>query len=269
MKIKALKDYVGKIEGCCYQRYHCNEMLVALDASYAEDVYQDTQPGGGSCARDNRNSTNEYEKLLGEQTTNSVFGALYDNASPDEKALLDALLNSFWKRYDAAFVCYDEIGTTYQMRRFMEFLCEQEFAEKEMELSDISLIEAGGDHFVALVAASWDEAKMEFLFAPTDETAKEFLERMMALAATAQVIVETLKNRGFDDCTNSSGYFVIREFEDGSERCVDVYKSTAEGTEPAHYTVYCSYENENSDYACTEDLSVEALEKVLRKLAAA
>lgn len=89
------------------------------------------------------------------------------------------------------------------------------------------------------------------------------------MAETAQAIVARLENSGFDDCTDSSGYFVIREFEDGSERCVDVYKSTGDGNQPAHYTVYCSYEDEDHDFSYTEDLSAEALEKVLRGLAAA
>ena len=269
MKLKTLNNYTGKIESYCYKCYDCNEMLNALDADYAVDVYQDTQPGGGSCAHDNRNSAAAYEKLLEEQTTNSVFGALYDNASSIEKGILDALLNAFSKHYDMPYVSYEEICTTYQMCRFMKFLCDMDFAEKEMEMTDIALIEAGGAHFVARTAASWDDEKRDFLFTPTAETAAEFLSSVTALAQTAQVIVDALKDCSFNDCTDSSGYFVIREFEDGSERCVDVYKSNGEGTEKDHYTVYCSYEDENSEFNYTEDLSVEALTKVLFSLAAA
>lgn len=88
------------------------------------------------------------------------------------------------------------------------------------------------------------------------------------LAQTARAIVEALEHCGFNDCTDASGYYTIREFGDDLERCVDVYKSNGDGTERAHYVVYCSYEDDNVDFAYTEDLSVEALEKVLRELAA-
>ena len=87
------------------------------------------------------------------------------------------------------------------------------------------------------------------------------------VGVVAQAIVEILKNSDFNDPTDSSGYFVIRTVDDESERCVDVYKSNANGEEKDHYTVYCSYEDESFEYYYTDDLSVEALEKVLRELA--
>lgn len=74
-------------------------------------------------------------------------------------------------------------------------------------------------------------------------------------------IAAQLESCGFDDITDSSGYFVIREFSDGTDRCVDVHKSTDDGK--SHYVVYCSYEDESFDYKYTDDLTVEALEKVL------
>ena len=86
------------------------------------------------------------------------------------------------------------------------------------------------------------------------------------LTQTAQAIVEDLEKSGFNDCTDSSGYYVIK-YLDGVERSVDVYKSNADGEENDHYVVYCSYEDEQSDYVYTENLSVESLEKVLRELA--
>ena len=82
--------------------------------------------------------------------------------------------------------------------------------------------------------------------------------------AIANDIVVELEHRGFDDITDSSGYFTIREFSDGSERCVDVHKSTNDGK--SHYVVYCSYEDESFDYKHTEDLTVEALIKVLTEV---
>ena len=72
---------------------------------------------------------------------------------------------------------------------------------------------------------------------------------MKNLKETAQCIVEVLNNCGFDDVTDSSGYYIIKEFENGTDRAVDVYKSDIDGN--PHYVIYCSYED--------EDLSVEQL----------
>ena len=85
------------------------------------------------------------------------------------------------------------------------------------------------------------------------------------LRCVASEIVSRLKRRGFNDCTDSSGYFTIKDFGDGAERCVDVYKTNGDGIEK--YTVYCSYEDEQGEYYFTEDLSVEDLERVLREIA--
>lgn len=87
------------------------------------------------------------------------------------------------------------------------------------------------------------------------------------IAQVAQEIVEVLKYCGFNSCTDASGYYVINDFGDDLERCVEVYKSNGDGAEPDHYVVYCSYEDEGFDFRYTTDLSVEALEKVLRELA--
>lgn len=83
---------------------------------------------------------------------------------------------------------------------------------------------------------------------------------------TAQVIVDVLESCGFDNITDSSGYYIIKEFEDGTDRAVDVYKSTGEGTEAPHYVIYISYEDDNSDWEYTDGLSVEELEKKLEEL---
>lgn len=83
---------------------------------------------------------------------------------------------------------------------------------------------------------------------------------------TAQTIVDILESCGFDNITDSSGYYVIKEFEDGTERCVDVSKSTGEGTEAPHYAIYVSYEDEDFDWVFTDGLSVDELEKKLEEL---
>lgn len=84
-----------------------------------------------------------------------------------------------------------------------------------------------------------------------------------SLDSVANDIVMELEHCGFDDVTDSSGYFTIKEFSDGAERCVDVYKSTNDGN--PHYVVYCSYEDEEHDYKYTDDLTVGALIKVLKE----
>ena len=85
-----------------------------------------------------------------------------------------------------------------------------------------------------------------------------------SLDSIANDIVMELEHCGFDDITDRSGYFVIREFSDGTERCVDVHKSTYEGK--PHYVVYCSYEDEQFDYKYTKDLTIKALIKVLEEV---
>ena len=88
----------------------------------------------------------------------------------------------------------------------------------------------------------------------------------ISIKATAQGIVDILESCEFDDITDSSGYYVIREFEDGTERCVDVSKSTGDGTENPHYTIYVSYEDEDSDWVYTKSLSIDELEEKLEEL---
>lgn len=86
----------------------------------------------------------------------------------------------------------------------------------------------------------------------------------ISIEATAQSIYDRLQYCGFNDITDSSGYFLIKQFEDGVDRAIDVYKSTNDG-EP-HYVIYCSYEDDNSDYKFTKDLSLEELTRVLKEI---
>lgn len=81
------------------------------------------------------------------------------------------------------------------------------------------------------------------------------------LQETARCIVSVLENCAFDDVTDSSGYYVIREFDDDADRAVDVCKSIDGGT--PHYVIYCSYEDDDHDYLYTDDLSVEQLARKL------
>lgn len=83
---------------------------------------------------------------------------------------------------------------------------------------------------------------------------------------TAHTIVDVLELCEIDNITDSSGYYIIKEFDDGTDRAVDVYKSTGNGTEKPHYAIYVSYEDDNFDWEYTESLSVDELEKKLEEL---
>lgn len=89
-------------------------------------------------------------------------------------------------------------------------------------------------------------------------------EFMINIKETAQAIFDILEHCDFDDVTDSSGYYVIKEFEDGTDRAVDVYKSTNDG-EP-HYVIYVSYEDDDFNYKYTNDLSLEELTRVLKEI---
>lgn len=77
------------------------------------------------------------------------------------------------------------------------------------------------------------------------------------LKSIAKCIVEDLMNCGFDDVTDSSGYYIIKKIANGTDRAVDVYKSSVGGK--FHYVIYCSYDYEDFDYKYTDDLSIEQL----------
>ena len=86
---------------------------------------------------------------------------------------------------------------------------------------------------------------------------------MENLRHTAEHIADYLKHCGFDDITDSSGYYIIKEFEDGEYRAVDVHKASDNGS--LYYVIYCSYEDDDFDYKYTDELSVEQLEEKLRE----
>lgn len=80
----------------------------------------------------------------------------------------------------------------------------------------------------------------------------------------AHYIAEYLRYCRFDDVTASSGYYTIKEFENGTSREVDVYKSNIGGN--PHYVIYCSYEDDGHDFKYTDDLSERQLFDKLEEL---
>lgn len=83
----------------------------------------------------------------------------------------------------------------------------------------------------------------------------------------AEVIAKVLENREFDDVTSNSGYFLLKQLNDNCGLYVDVYKSTSDGEEEPHYVIYCSDDNENTDYHYTKDLTVISLAKEFEDIA--
>ena len=98
------------------------------------------------------------------------------------------------------------------------------------------------------------------------ELAKKWGEydELISIDATAKSIYDKLQYCGFNNITDSSGYFLIKQFNDGTDRAVDVYKSTEDKV--PHYVIYCSYEDDSSDYKYTNDLSLEELTRVLKEI---
>lgn len=88
---------------------------------------------------------------------------------------------------------------------------------------------------------------------------------MIDLRETAECIVNALKNSGFNNIQDSSGYYIIKEFDDNTNITVDVSKWNENGKE--YYCVYCSYENEDGDWKTTDNLSIESLLEVLQETA--
>ena len=85
---------------------------------------------------------------------------------------------------------------------------------------------------------------------------------MKNIKHTAKQIHEILKTCSFDDVTDSSGCFIIKKFKNGTERFVDVYKSSNDGN--PHYVIYCRYEDEDTNYKYTKTISLQELENVLK-----
>lgn len=73
---------------------------------------------------------------------------------------------------------------------------------------------------------------------------------MKNLRVIAECIADDLERCGFNDITDSSGYYIVREFAYDPDRAVDVHKSNENGR--PHYVLYCSYEDGSGDWKCTD-----------------
>lgn len=157
--------------------------------------------------------------------------------------ILQTQLNHYDIPCDVAFEYCLDLYETYSesieaQQDKSEYECLQDYVDNHMHDIETSLIE---------LAKKWGE-----------------YDEPINIEATAQSIYDRLQYCGFNDITDSSGYFLIKQFEDGTDRAVDVYKSTEDKV--PHYVIYCSYEDDNFDYKYTKDLSLEELTRVLKEI---
>ena len=160
--------------------------------------------------------------------------------------LLQTQLNHYDIPCDVAYdFCYGIAGEFNRSPEYKqdksEYECLQDYVNNHMHEIESEIIELAKNH------CEYDEPPSP-----------------ISIEATAQSIYDRLQYCGFNDITDSSGYFLIKQFEDGIDRAVDVYKST--GDKIPHYVIYCSYEDDNFDYKCTNDLSLEELTRVLKEI---
>lgn len=181
---------------------------------------------------------------------NHNFGYQYRSTLSKDMVDTGAILNDYDK------LLYYSVSNDVQIVRklFMEYINEKIIPNYEQTLATIyekikDARECCGQimtRYVADRADSRCDINEEYLKADKDK-----------LKEIATNIVHILENCEFDNVMDGSGYYTIKEFENGTDRAIDVYKSM-DGSNP-HYVVYCSYENEQSDYKYTDDLSVEGL----------
>lgn len=175
MKIKELKNYTGKIFVYCANKDSIINMLEALDQDLGIDQYQDTQPGGGNCVFNNRSQYKEYEDKLEELTSEKVFGTLYHNLNKGEQRLLDALLKECYGKYEIKY--FVEVTEVYQMCKFLNIVCDLEFADKTFTADDITLISEAGHYFAKMARKSYDEKTDSIKFELSVKHVKRFLKK--------------------------------------------------------------------------------------------
>lgn len=151
----------------------------------------------------------------------------------------------------------DEVADEYEA---------QELVSKAVEVSEIDLLGSDADCGEICKGRISINDSLLHNFDNQIIHKEKITKKDINIKDTAQTIVDKLELCGFDNIKDSSGYYIIKEFEDGTDRAVDVYKSTGDGAEPPHYAIYVSYEDENYDWERTDGLTVEELEKKLEEL---
>lgn len=175
------------------------------------------------------------------------FGYQYRSTLSKDMVDTGAIIKDSFKTF--YYSTSDDVQAVRKL--FMEYINEKIIPNYEQKLASIykeigDARECCGQIMARYVADSRCDINKEYLKADKDK-----------LKEIATNIVHILENCGFDNVMDGSGYYTIKEFENGTDRAIDVYKSM-DGLNP-HYVVYCSYENEQSDYKYTDDLSVEGL----------
>ena len=88
-------------------------------------------------------------------------------------------------------------------------------------------------------------------------------KRVVDINKTAEIIIKILENCEINNVSDGSGYFIIKELSDGSNRAVDVIKAEEDGN--PYYVVFCSYEDDGSEWKRTETLSLDELVAILQE----
>lgn len=89
-----IKDICGKFEAISnfiMKLWDCESMLRALEQDFSVDIYLDTQPGGGTCAAQNRALHDLTANKLDQLTLAVPFGELYTSGSEEDRKLLQHL----------------------------------------------------------------------------------------------------------------------------------------------------------------------------------
>ncbi len=99
-----------------------------------------------------------------------------------------------------------------------------------------------------------------------DEDDEELIEDVDEyLMDIAVEIADVLDDCEFDDITDHSGYYTIKEFDEEypEDRVVCVNKMSDDGQ--LYYSVYCVFEDETADWHHTNSLSVDELFDILKE----
>lgn len=166
MRICDLKDYGGRLYTYLKEAEHYNRILCDLDEDLGIDRYLDSQPGGGSCVRDNRKKYSLYSEKLSAITGASVFGELYKEADAYDKCFMDEFFDVSYRFNADDFLSAD---------LFFKCLSEEEAARRPMMLEDAVPLAESIREFSKLMRATYDPDTEDYLFSPTPQLALSVL----------------------------------------------------------------------------------------------
>lgn len=166
MRIYDLKDYGGRLYTYLKEAEHYNHILCDLDDDLWIDRYLDSQPGGGSCVRDNRKQCDLYSEKLSAITGELIFGELYKEADAYDKCFMDEFFDVCYR-----FSADDFLSADF----FFKCLSEEEAARRPMMLEDTLPLAESIREFSRIMRKTYDPDKEEYSFTPTPQLALSVL----------------------------------------------------------------------------------------------